>query len=797
MKRFGAAVLSIIMSFMMAAAVLPETAAAEEEAYRYGTVTLYSTYAPGETLTDGFYYTDSWFFEDPAVRNDSLALVSIQLTAAAADGEGGCGTDFLNDLGFEESGCYGFETDDPDGAGYTWGKKEISSDGESFTLIAVAMQSYSLDIAAKKRAWTQNFRVNGDTPSDKHYAYELAVDSIIDSVAALPDTGNVKFWITGQSRGGALADLLAAELPEKLPAAEGGIYTYTFEAPAVINADAEGIDGDYGYIHNYICSDDFVAMMPPWGMIRYGTDHILNSSETDEKLPEELHRLGSSAYSELEGYSGEWSENMGAALVDTLTSAMPSRDDYSAVHTDVFTGDDGNEISVSYIYQEIFIKLMGIIFGDGMEFSTSDISADLTALIPAIKALARGVSGNSDSDYYLAAKELGSFLEKAGISLPLSDEDVYALLKLAGPQMIDLSAAPDPDSVPDMMCISYITPLITFVSEVQGFRFSHNFDTLVARLKALAPAPEIGSIDIAIPVPAAGDAVSLAPSAAEEYIRSLGNDWMNIEAAWAGIGDTVPDNSVCYLDITLSAAGANVPEDFALTLNGADPEAPVSVVYENGVNKISGTWAFTFGEPETYTVSFDAGEQTSSPSSVTVEAGRQLKYAVSPIMYGSVYTQQGSWQFNGWFDEDGQPWDTLFAKGDITLYAKWIRLIASAEVTVPIPHAGEAFTDPSVPEDCGYHIEEVNFYTEDYLDAEKADEGAVYLVSLRLRCDSDDIRFVQFTDEDDVCTYLGRLYINDEEQEFNTYKDLAAAVYCDEGGAYMDITYYFEPLPAE
>ena len=152
MKRFGAAVLSIIMSFMMAAAVLPETAAAEEEAYRYGTVTLYSTYAPGETLTDGFYYTDSWFFEDPAVRNDSLALVSIQLTAAAADGEGGCGTDFLSDLGFEESGCYGFETDDPDGAGYTWGKKEISSDGESFTLIAVAMQSYSLDKAAKKRA---------------------------------------------------------------------------------------------------------------------------------------------------------------------------------------------------------------------------------------------------------------------------------------------------------------------------------------------------------------------------------------------------------------------------------------------------------------------------------------------------------------------------------------------------------------------------------------------------------------------------------------------------------------------
>ncbi|MBR6231028.1 MAG: hypothetical protein IKR00_03735, partial [Lachnospiraceae bacterium] len=615
-------------------------------------------------------------------------------------------------------------------------------------------------------------------------------------VAALPDTDNVKFWITGQSRGGALAGLLAADLPEILPSADGGIYAYTFEAPAVINGDAEGIAGDYGYIHNYICSDDFVTMMPPWGMIRYGTDHILNAPETDEKLPEELSRLGSSVYGELEDYSAEWAENMDAELLDTLTAAVPSREEYSAVHTDEFTADDGSEVSISYVYQEIFMKLMGIIFSDDMKLDTSGLSGNLTALIPAIKALAKGVSGNSDSYYYQAAKELGSFLEKVGTPLPLSDEDVYVLLKLAGPQMVDLSSAPDPDRVPDMMSISYINPLITFVSQVQGFRFSHNFDTLVARLKALAPAPEIGSIDITIPEPAAGDAVSLAPSAAEEYIGSLGNDWMSVEASWAGIEDPLPDNSVCYLDITLSAAGPSVPEDFALTVNGADPEEPVNIVYENGIHKISGTWAFTFGEPETYTVSFETGEQTSAPSSVTVEAGRQLKYAVSPIMYGSVYTQEGSWQFNGWFDEDGQPWDTLFAKGDITLHAKWIRLIASTEVTVPIPHAGEAFTDPAVPEDCGYHIEEADFFTKDYLDAEKADEGEVYLVSLRLRCDSDDIRFVQYTDEDEVCTYLGRLYINDEEQEFNTYKDLATAVYCEEGGAYMDITYYFEPLPA-
>ena len=50
---------------------------------------------PGETYQDSYYYQDSWFWEEPFKRNDSLALLSMQLTAAAVSGnDKGLGVSF-------------------------------------------------------------------------------------------------------------------------------------------------------------------------------------------------------------------------------------------------------------------------------------------------------------------------------------------------------------------------------------------------------------------------------------------------------------------------------------------------------------------------------------------------------------------------------------------------------------------------------------------------------------------------------------------------------------------------------
>ena len=793
MKRITKTLISFVIIFAMLAGFLPKAAAADELSYRYGTADLYSTFTSGETLTDSFYYTDAWFFEDPGVRNDSLALLSMQLTASAVEGVGGAGTAFLENLGFEEIGGYGFDSEDPDGFNYIWGKKEISSGGETAELIAVTIQSYSLDGPTKAAGWTQNFHVNEGEAAGEHYAFAKAVSKVIDSVAGLAGSGDTKYWIMGQSRGGALANLLAAKLPGKI--GSGDIYAYTFEAPAVTDGDTA--DGNFAYIHNYICSDDIVTRIPPWGMARYGEDFILNTEEVDAKLAEELGRLGSDA-AELAGdYPDFDGDGTAFGLMNAIIAAIPTRAEYSALHTDTFTADDGSEISLSYSYQDLLMNLMGLIFGGGLGGISIDSVADHVAdLLPAIRTLVKAVSEDSDSAYYSAAGELVGFLKLVGISLPLSQEQLYALLKLAGPWMVDLTFVSSEEPAPDNELLGYVMPVVGLLTTAKIVMFSHHFDTLTARLKALAPAPEIDGLDIAIPAPAAGDAASAAPSAVQDYVDSLGNDWMSAEAGWEGGYDPLPDDKVCYFTVTLTVTGPVIPEDFALTLNGEDPVEPASVTYENGTYTISGTWTFTFGNPESCKVTFDTSGRIEAPAPAAVKAGEMLKNVITPAAWDIITHEGSKWQFGGWFDENGRAWDELTAESDITLYVKWIRLIDAVSLTMPIPHVGEEFTEPTVPEGCGYHAEDISFFDEHWDEAYKASEEGIYNVSFNLVCDSGDILFLQETDEYDFSTYCGRIFINDKEEKFNTYEDYGTSVSSEEGGRYLNVTYYFEVTSA-
>ena len=111
------ALLAVLLMLLMVFGSIPGPVYADTDdaAYIFGTSEEYSTVSAGEMLTDSFYYTDDWFSQDPAERNDSLALVSMQAVAAAAeesaDGKGG---DFLRGLGFENVTFVGGGMSDPD-----------------------------------------------------------------------------------------------------------------------------------------------------------------------------------------------------------------------------------------------------------------------------------------------------------------------------------------------------------------------------------------------------------------------------------------------------------------------------------------------------------------------------------------------------------------------------------------------------------------------------------------------------------------------------------------------------------
>ena len=227
----------------------------------FGRLTEYSTYKAGELLKDTFYCNDAWFGDDPAKRNDALALLSMQLTAAAVTSEeNGSGALALRKLGFDRLGFVGFGTDDSDDCAYTWATKKIGDK----TLVAIVFQSYALDSATKVKAWKQNFHVNDEDAFGEHAAFKKASEKVLDGIASLGGE-NARFWIMGQSRGGALANLVAAKLSDKLGGANGRIYAYTFEAPATVDgALAQTKAAEFAYIHNYIASDDMVPLVPMW-----------------------------------------------------------------------------------------------------------------------------------------------------------------------------------------------------------------------------------------------------------------------------------------------------------------------------------------------------------------------------------------------------------------------------------------------------------------------------------------------------------------------------------------------------
>ena len=477
-------IMALTLAALMTFGTFMLTGCGKSYEHIFGDVEWLSTYKekssdPEKTIKDTFYYSDDWFSDSPSSENKELALASMQLIASCvSDDTDSTGAAFLKGMGFEEVGFSDFASSDPDDCNYTWARKSL---GDS-TLVAVTMQSVNRDWKLRNKAWKQNFTVNepGDAdPSGEHYAYAKAADKVIDDIAALAGDGDAVFWIMGQSRGGAIADILAVRLQEKLDKAK--IFAYTFEAPATVDADAAG---DYKFIHNYICSDDIVTHVPMWGMTRYGVMHDLKTKETDEGLAGALEALGSDAA----GMKARIVTNdVVARLSENLEARVPSRAEFSAERTDSWTDADGKRHDLTYSYQEALAKFMDLVFSEdssgslfeGLASKRGDLEGSIGHLSEGVKAEAGG--NDPSAEYWEAAAAMYAVLSDADGGLPISEEDLYEVVRLAAPVLITI---PEDGGEPDT---ELLTDVIGYNRELI---YSHQFDTIIARLKILAPTPE-------------------------------------------------------------------------------------------------------------------------------------------------------------------------------------------------------------------------------------------------------------------------------------------------------------------
>ena len=140
-----------------------------------------------------------------------------------------------------------------------------------------------------------------------HVGFSYAADSVkkfVDEYINKTNDiqGNIKFWIVGYSRGGAVAGLVGklyndyCDICEReadffnynknISINKDDIYTYTFESPKGLDISSEDFSGKYSNIHNIINDDDFATKLAVkcWGFARPGVDHKLLKDKNQQDI---------------------------------------------------------------------------------------------------------------------------------------------------------------------------------------------------------------------------------------------------------------------------------------------------------------------------------------------------------------------------------------------------------------------------------------------------------------------------------------------------------------------------------
>lgn len=246
----------------------------------------------------------SWFAQDPDAYNHDLARACVALCAVVNAESAFYGGKTDVDFAGEALGALGFTDIRSD----SYAKRSAASD--EVAAIFTGSTDVTAYVFARKRLadgrdlvfvgirgtygseWLSNFNLKESAQLD-HRGFDRAEEEIRAGLAAYCDELGIDpaesaLLVTGHSRGGAVANLLAAQLDaaaqEDGEGARGdggaqdsgtfprdGIYAYTFAAPNA--TQAAGADGEaYANIFNVVNSTDLVPRLPleAWGWHRYG-----------------------------------------------------------------------------------------------------------------------------------------------------------------------------------------------------------------------------------------------------------------------------------------------------------------------------------------------------------------------------------------------------------------------------------------------------------------------------------------------------------------------------------------------
>lgn len=231
------------------------------------------TYKDGATkkiITEFEKYSDEYFFNSSSMIQGELAKLSMLASSAVYNKI--YSTDLMEACFFKTNYYYKAKPSKKknDTVSFDVGIKKV----EDKTIVAVWVKGTSADYE-----WVSNWNLGKGKTHKGFLKAEKGMNASIkqflkDNKITLTKKDSVKFWITGHSRGAAVANLYAKRMNETI--GKENVYAYTFATPRVSTV---GKKVGYENIFNYLNPGDFVTEVAPvkWNYKRYGVDITLRA----------------------------------------------------------------------------------------------------------------------------------------------------------------------------------------------------------------------------------------------------------------------------------------------------------------------------------------------------------------------------------------------------------------------------------------------------------------------------------------------------------------------------------------
>lgn len=323
---------------------------------RRAIITATSSCFEGE-LGMSFLMLDSLFGNSPRDYNHSLAELSFGLSYCTTNQE--VATAFLEAIGFDNIVfSENYDTPTADSIGFVLAHRKI----EEEDIIAIAIRGF--DYGSE---WANNFKVGEYGEHDGFNSAAYRVKSGLDSyVSSNYAESQKKYWISGYSRAGAVANSLCQKLLANYSETydEDNMYAYTFESPRGIPLK-EAVAWEN--VFNLVDPCDPIPRLLPeeFGLTRAGIDVLIDGFDVDEALTAVKDDFSIGAFTpDRQNYETE-SDLTSYVLQKVLSYGQEEYAKYK------ITGDDSVLLPGSLCSRELYVQnyqtsvmyLLSVVFG--------------------------------------------------------------------------------------------------------------------------------------------------------------------------------------------------------------------------------------------------------------------------------------------------------------------------------------------------------------------------------------------------------------------------------------------------